>query len=124
VAKGELCTGCGLCAGISDGAIRMATRAPGYARPEQDQPLTQAQEATIARACPGLTVADWESLGPSANAGGTETRREKSPYWGPWLACLTGAARDPAVRHKGASGGALSALSIFALESGLVSQVA
>jgi coenzyme F420 hydrogenase subunit beta len=111
VLKGQLCSGCGLCAGISGGAIAMEMRAPGYARPVQFAPIDRATEAVIAESCPGSKVAPWQDA-PQRHA-----------YWGPWRETLTGSATDDATRYAGASGGALSALLIHALESGLVDRV-
>src|SRR3546814_13111807 len=46
-----------------------------------------------------------------------------SPYWGPAEAILTGHACDEQVRYAGSSGGALTALLLFALENGTVDRV-
>jgi coenzyme F420 hydrogenase subunit beta len=45
------------------------------------------------------------------------------PYWGPWHRILTGHATDDAVRHRASSGGAITALAVHALETGLVDRV-
>lgn len=111
VVAADLCSGCGLCAGISAGAVAMRTAAPGFARPVQLRPMPLGTEARIAGSCPGRIVAPWQ---PAAN---------QHPYWGPWRETLAGAASDAAVRFAGASGGALSALLIHALDSGLVDRV-
>ncbi|WP_076745554.1 Coenzyme F420 hydrogenase/dehydrogenase, beta subunit C-terminal domain [Sphingomonas jeddahensis] len=111
VLAADLCSGCGLCAGVSAGAIDMRMQAPGFARPVQHRPISLGMEARIAGSCPGRVVAPWS---PSPR---------RHPYWGPWRETLTGAAADPAVRFAGASGGALSALLIHALSSGLVDRV-
>ncbi len=111
VLGGELCTGCGLCAGVSDGAIAMQSTPPGYNRPQTRGELAAAAERTIAEACPGAVVAPWPS-GPQTH-----------PYWGPIRQALTGAATDPVVRFEGSSGGAISALLIHALRTGLVDRV-
>jgi coenzyme F420 hydrogenase subunit beta len=111
VVGGDLCSGCGLCAGVAPDAIAMTTVAPGYARPAQTKPLSAAQERLIASSCPGETVAGW--------ADGAAI----DPYWGPSIRVLTGHATDPVVRHAGSSGGALTALAIHALTSGLVDRV-
>lgn len=112
VVEGELCTGCGLCAGVSGGAIEMRSEAPGYNRPQIKAPVSADVEARIAGACPGAVVASWEGVAPTVN-----------PYWGPARRVLTGAALDPQTRYEGSSGGAISALLIHALESGLVDRV-
>ncbi len=113
VLRGELCTGCGLCAAVSDGAIRMAEEAPGYARPvATGGPLTAAAERKVADACPGARVEPWTGSAPTID-----------PYWGPIRTVVTGAATDPTTRYEGSSGGAVSALAIHALTSGLVDRV-
>lgn len=111
VLKGELCTGCGLCAAVAPGAIEMRSLEPGYARPVWVGAVTPEAEAQIANACPGAVVEPWRST-PNVH-----------PAWGPWIRSMTGAATDEAVRFEGSSGGAISALLIHALESGLVDRV-
>lgn len=111
VLANDLCSGCGLCAGIAGDAIAMQSAAPGFARPAQSRPITAQAERIIADACPGSKVAPWAE-GPN-----------RHPYWGPSVSTLTGFALDGAMRHAGASGGALSALAVHALETGLVDRV-
>ena len=111
VLRGQLCTGCGLCASVSDGAITMQMTPPGYSRPVQSAPITSEAEQVIAGACPGAVVAAWDR---DANM---------HPYWGPWRGVWTGFAADDAVRFEGSSGGAISAILIHALTSGFVDRV-
>lgn len=111
VLRGQLCTGCGLCASLSGGAIAMETVAPGYSRPRQQGDVTPDVEQTIAAACPGAVVARWPEA-PQAH-----------PYWGPWRSVATGHATDEALRQQASSGGAVSALLIYALQSGRVDRV-
>lgn len=86
----------------------MTMKAPGYSRPEQVAPVSDGAERKIAAACPGAVVAPWEAA-PTTHC-----------YWGPLRRVTTGHSPDPEIRHEGSSGGALSALLIFALERGLV----
>lgn len=109
VLRGELCTGCGLCASVSAG-IEMASLPPGYNRPVGVGTVSVAEELTIAAACPGAVVEPWDAP-------------ERHPYWGPYRQVMTGAAVDPAILFEGSSGGAISALLIQALRSGLVDRV-
>ena len=111
VARGELCSGCGLCVGISGGALTMETVAPGYSRPRQLAPLSLSAEEKIAAACPGSVVARWQDA----------PHRHHS--WGPWYRTMVGYSGDDRIRHAGSSGGVLSALLIVALETGLVDQI-
>ncbi len=108
VRSGRLCAGCGGCAAVAPGKIGMALEAPGYLRPVQHAPLSDAEERTVAAICPGLRL--------DQVAGG----RPDDPLWGPHLGVWTGHAADPALRHAASSGGALSTLLVHLLESGAV----
>lgn len=111
VLAGELCSGCGLCAGVAPHAITMTTMPPGYSRPQQNGEVSARAERAIARSCPGSVVSPWQ--------GGDE----RHPYWGPYYRVLTGHATNPAVRHAGSSGGAITGLAMHALRKGLVERV-
>lgn len=111
VLAGELCSGCGLCAGVSGGAVALETVAPGYTRPRQVAPVAPEAESKFAAACPGSVVAAWEPA-PEADI-----------YWGPYREVLTGHAVDPEVRFEASSGGVLSALAIHALDDRVVDAV-
>ena len=110
VLRGELCTGCGLCASVAGPAIRMESVDPGYNRPVQRGGVEPRAERIIAQVCPGAVVAPWAG-------------EKVHPYWGPWRQVLSGHAVDPDVRFEGSSGGVISALLIHALETGLVDRV-
>ncbi len=112
VLAGDLCSGCGLCAGVSAGAVTLETVAPGYTRPAVPATPDAAAERKIAAACPGAVVAPWHEPGA-----------ETHPYWGPHRQVATSHAADAGVRFEGSSGGVISALLIEALETGLVSAV-
>ena len=109
VLSGDLCSGCGLCAGLTGSP--MTVEPPGFNRPSISEPVPPQIEQAIAESCPGLVVAPWPDA-PSWNE-----------YWGPYLDLHTGHAADPRLRHKGSSGGLLSALLLHALEQGLVDAV-
>lgn len=89
----------------------MKVQPPGFLRPVQSAPLEKSQEDAIAAVCPGL--------GQRVEAKG----RSDSVLWGPHKGMSIGWARDPEVRFAGASGGALSAVLIYLLESGTVDAV-
>lgn len=110
VLRGQLCTGCGLCASVSGGAISMETVSPGYSRPRPGRPSAEA-ERVIANACPGAKVAAWGDA-PAQH-----------PYWGPSVAVATGFSTDSAMRHRASSGGVITALAVHALRSGMVDRV-
>lgn len=111
VARGDLCAGCGACAGLLPGKVEMAVTPPGYLRPRQTAALTPAEEALVAAVCPGL--------GQEVVAGG----RPDPVLWGPHVAMQTGWATDPALRLAGSSGGVLSMMLVHLLATGTVDAV-
>ena len=111
VARGDLCAGCGACAGLFPQKVTMHMVAPGFSRPVQKAALSTDEDAMIARICPGL--------GQSVAAEG----RTDPVLWGPYVAMQTGWATDPDLRFAGASGGALSMLVLHLLQSGMVEAV-
>lgn len=105
VSRGNLCAGCGACAGIAPTSIVMTEVDPGFLRPSQIAPLEAAEEALIADICPGL--------GQQVLAEG----RADPVLWGPYISMQTGWAQDSAIRHAGSSGAALSMILIHLLET-------
>ncbi len=108
VATGDLCSGCGACAAIAPRQIEMELSPPGFLRPRQSGTVSADEDARIFRVCPGL--------GQSVEAAG----RMSHPLWGPYLEMRSGWARDADLRHRGSSGGALSALLVWLVDSGRV----
>lgn len=80
----------------------------GFLRPKQLGSLSQSEDARIARLCPGL--------GQEVEAQG----RSDDPLWGPYLEVKSGWAADPDLRYQGSSGGVLSALIAWMIESGKI----
>ena len=109
VLAGNLCSGCGLCAGLTQTA--MVVEQPGFNRPRISAPVPAETEAAIAGSCPGVVVAPW---GPASH---------RHHYWGPYLALRTGHATNERLRHRSSSGGALSALLGHALETNIVDAI-
>lgn len=111
----NLCTGCGACAGLAPDFIRMVEDPTHGSRPVVG-PSTLAQSAAhdVARACAGLG-SDHRNL-PRVDA--------LDHAWGPVRAAWVGHAGDAAIRFKGSSGGAVTALALFAVASGQVGAVA
>lgn len=98
VEQGNLCAGCGACAGLWPEKIQMEMQAPGYLRPRQIAPLEPGEESVLRQICPGL--------GQSVTADG----RQDSALWGPYVDMQLGWATDDEVRFQGSSGGGLSAM--------------
>jgi coenzyme F420 hydrogenase subunit beta len=114
VAQG-LCTGCGLCAATSGGAITMTFNASGYLRPVLDagSSLAAPLQAELAKACPAMHMAHERRSTPPTHV-----------LWGPVVGTHAGHASDPALRQQGSSGGMISALACHLLATGQVDGVA
>lgn len=89
----------------------MTESAEGFLRPRQSAKLNDDEERRISALCPGM--------GQKVAAGG----RTDDALWGPYLSMQTGHATDPGLRFAGASGGGLSGLAAWLLESGTVDAV-
>ena len=108
------CSGCGLCTRL-DASLRMAVDADGYLRPRLDgpsQPIADA-EAVFRRGCPGVVV-----RAPAIPPGAA-----RDALLGAHLGVWNAWAADPEVRFAGSSGGVLTALHAWLLESGRAARV-
>ncbi|WP_319545944.1 Coenzyme F420 hydrogenase/dehydrogenase, beta subunit C-terminal domain [Ruegeria conchae] len=111
----NLCTGCGACAGSFPDFIKMVDDPENGRRPvvKQTRAGHEASRAAVAT-CAGAST-NWTEL---------PIRDEIDAAWGPVLSAWEGWATDPETRYRGSSGGAVTALSQFALSNGLASGVA
>ena len=111
----NLCTGCGACAGAFPDFIRMVDDPVNGRRPvvSANADGRKAAEAAV-NLCAGVAV-DYTTL-PRKDA--------VDATWGPVLATWEGYAADDELRHRGSSGGAVTALALFALQSGVAGGVA
>lgn len=111
-----LCSGCGLCAGISEGdnpAIAMEDSPQGFRRPVAVAPVSPRQAELIDAVCPGANIRhDPETI---------ETAYH--PVWGPLVAARLGWSSDPELRRNASSGGGLSAILSHLLSTGEVDYV-
>jgi coenzyme F420 hydrogenase subunit beta len=109
-----LCIGCGLCQSIA-GADRVRMRMNGEhgERPSVLEPLDEATLTAINMACPGIHC---EGVGTEPS----DPEIDIDPLWGPTIWMATGHAADEQVRFHASSGGALSALGNYLLDSGEV----
>lgn len=110
ILENNLCVGCGLCEGLSEGQVKMKFNEEGFLRPDKiidDNVICE----KIINVCPGhklnLPISDIPS----------------DPIWGPLIKCRTGYASDDEIRFRGSSGGGLSALVGYLLETGFADNV-
>ena len=106
------CSGCGACTHL-DAGVAMRLSPNGFFEPSFDEGhdgSSAQSEAAVARfraVCPGVAVQARPRQGLWFD-----------PILGPYLAVYQGYAADPEVRHRGSSGGAISAITRYLLDSG------
>jgi len=115
IVTGGLCMGCGLCRSVAGpDRIAMQMTPEGRLRPVQTDGVDSGTLDHINAVCPGIRVVGAE---PERILQGTPT----DLMWGPGARLAIGYAGDPKIRHLGSTGGALTALSCFLLETRRVS---
>lgn len=109
VVDAHLCTGCGVCAYLRPDALRMTDVAGVGRRPLPIVRVSGGVRGDAVTACPGRRLEHRPGALDGAPMGGE---------WGPVLAIFECWATDPVVRHRGSSGGVVSALGAHAVTSG------
>lgn len=113
VAEAQLCCGCGACASISP-ELEMIDVLDHGRRPrfKYGQPPRDPRSDEALKVCPGIRLE--HTFDPN------DPKLEKSltAGWGPVLEIWEGYAADPDIRYAGSSGGAASALALYAIEQG------
>ena len=114
ISEHGLCIGCGLCQSVAgQERVRMAMTPQGHERPVIRGDLDHETVDRIYDVCPATRI---EGLPEALIAPETTVDR----VWGPYLRIMLGHAADPDVRHKAATGGVLSALAAYLLDTGRV----
>lgn len=116
VVDGGNCSGCGSCTLIYPG-LNMELSTDGFLRPSADlgptkPPHSSAADEMFKAACPGVTV-----VAPTVG-------KQEHPVFGRYADAWEAHATDPRIRMAGSSGGVLTALSTWLIESGRVDSVA
>lgn len=113
VVDASLCTGCGICEAISGlGQIEMKIDSAGFYRPQVNSTNSESWK-TIRQVCPGVVLNQAHNANP----------RRLEKLWGPICSTRVGYSTDGVIRWSAASGGALSALLVYLLETGKVDYV-
>ena len=110
------CSGCGVCVALAPQDLKMELDESGFLRPvsiNKDGVLEDDEHKKTAfqNSCPGNIVE------------GSDTTSMNMEPFGSFIQAWKGYARDPKTRFEGSSGGVLTALSSWLLESGQVSEV-
>lgn len=114
ISEDAMCIGCGLCQSVAGAdVVRMEIAANGYERPHVQGGLTHETVDRIMDLCPGTRV---EGLPEAELNGSTQT----DLVWGAYQDMVLGHAADPEVRHRGSTGGVLTALGMYLVDSGEV----
>lgn len=112
VVERHMCTGCGACAGIAPALFAMTDVPHAGRRPVRLPAIDAAAEREALAACPG------RGAGPRPVVPVTAKEELCPVEWGSVLEIWEGHAADPETRWRGSSGGAVTALAAFAMESG------
>lgn len=113
VLDADACSGCGVCT-ILDRGLSMELDDAGYLRPVPAGPADERDGAAriFTRACPGRRVV-------AKRPPGSVRHPLLGSYFGVWEAWAV----DPEVRHRGSSGGVLTAIQGWLLASGIIPQL-
>lgn len=115
VANGDLCSGCGFCEAVGAPETRMELNQAGFLRPNpQLDPESAARAAAV---CPGVHGDDVAN--PAEPLEGATVDR----LWGAYRYCGVGHSTDAATRFSGSSGGVITELAVWLVESGRVDYV-
>ena len=114
IVEDGLCIGCGLCEAIAGpDRVRMVRAANGELRPAVQAPLGEGTVHRIYACCPGTHVSGLPPVLACAAP-------HDDLVWGPHHRLVLGWAGDDEVRHRGSTGGVLTALGQYLLRSGRV----
>ncbi|UZO81872.1 Coenzyme F420 hydrogenase/dehydrogenase, beta subunit C-terminal domain [Aquimarina sp. ERC-38] len=105
VLKDNLCAGCGLCESVFETKkISISFDDKGFLRPTFHDKLSLKEQDRFKNICPGIKAEH-----PNID--------HYSTLWGPYLHMTSGFAKNPEVRYSGSSGGVLTALGSYLLDS-------
>lgn len=111
IVENGLCIGCGLCKSVvRPERVELVMTPEGRERPLAPTPLSPEATARINAVCPGTRIA-----APAPEEAGENVVRDS--VWGAAERISIGYAGDPAVRFRASTGGVLTALGQFLLES-------
>ena len=114
ISEDGMCIGCGLCESIAGpDVVRMEVVENGYERPVVCGGLSHETVDRIMDLCPGTRV---EGM-PIALL---DEKTQHDLVWGAYQSMVLGHASAPQVRHQGSTGGVLTALGQFLVETGEV----
>ena len=111
IVEDGMCIGCGLCESVVGAeTICLELVANGFERPVIQSDMSQSVVDTVWACCPGTHV---EGLPKSS----VNTESNKDLVWGVWRDMYYAYSAEPQVRHLASTGGLLTGLALYLLES-------
>ena len=108
IKKRHFCIGCGLCASVlGTDKCKMELGQDGFYHPVVQSEISKKDSKTISRLCPGIHIEG----------------NKQSGVWGAMQSVEESWSSDSTIRHKAASGGVVSSLALYLLESHSVDAV-
>lgn len=106
VVRNGNCSGCGACEWLFPGSVQMSAGDEGFMRPSIIGDARPGDVETFRKVCPGVSVRQSHSEGTVMH-----------PTFGPVYSAWQGWANDDEMRLKGSSGGVLTAIAAWVVES-------
>lgn len=115
VLRANLCTGCGLCVAMApDANLSLSYDGDGYLRPIGLETLSDEVANNLIKICPGIN---------GLHIGNCHENMNKDELWGAYDLIGVGYSMDETTRYRGSSGGVLTEIGRFLLDSGQVNAV-
>jgi coenzyme F420 hydrogenase subunit beta len=115
IVEDGMCIGCGICESIAGAHnISLEVVSNGFERPIIHDKLSEQHIDAIWASCPGATV---QGLPKKL----VDNDTPKDLVWGPWREMYYAYSAEPHIRHLASTGGVLTALALYLLESKSVS---
>lgn len=112
IVEDGMCIGCGLCESIAgQQSIRLELVANGFERPIVQGELSKHTVDKVWEVCPGTHV---EGLPKSL----VDDEAKQDSVWGVWREIYYSYSAEPEVRHMASTGGVLTGIALYLLESG------
>lgn len=112
IVKAGLCTGCGACVFVAPDKIAMKMSEDGFLRPIVSATLSRGELDGVGEVCPGISLVHEKKVAAVSH-----------PIWGPIKQANTGFSNSKRIRYQGSSGGVISALLVYLLETKKVDYV-
>ena len=113
ILKNDLCTGCGLCQSIiGRSKVEVKLNTEGFYRPHILNEILPSETTLISKVCPAITIKRSRGNPPVYD-----------DIWGSIYACFVGRAYDDSIVNQASSGGAISAILKYMLETKIVDAV-